>query len=71
LPNGFDAQIGAGGRGVSAGQAQRIALGACALFRDPAVLVFDEPNAHLDADGEAASGGGFEGRQGARRDQLS
>ena len=53
LPNGFDAQIGPGGRGVSAGQAQRIAL-ARALFRDPAVLVFDEPNAHLDADGEAA-----------------
>ncbi len=53
LPNGFDAQIGPGGRGVSAGQAQRIAL-ARALFRDPPVLVFDEPNAHLDAEGEAA-----------------
>lgn len=53
LPNGFDAPLGPGGRGVSAGQAQRIAL-ARALFRDPAVLVFDEPNAHLDADGEAA-----------------
>ena len=52
LPNGYDTMLGWEGQGLSAGQAQRIAL-ARALFRDPPVLLFDEPNAHLDSDGEA------------------
>lgn len=52
LSGGYDHRLGLGGRGLSAGQAQRIAL-ARAVFGDPAVLLLDEPNAHLDADGDA------------------
>ncbi|WP_371876779.1 type I secretion system permease/ATPase [Sphingomonas sp. DG1-23] len=53
LPNGYDHQLKLGGRGVSAGQAQRIAL-ARAIYGDPRILILDEPNAHLDSEGDAA-----------------
>lgn len=52
LADGLDTLIGEGNRGISGGQAQRIALARVLLDKSREVLLFDEPTAHLDIETE-------------------
>jgi ATP-binding cassette subfamily C protein PrsD len=53
LPQGYETEVGRDGRLMPPGHRQRIGL-ARALFRDPFVLLLDDPDSNLDLEGQAA-----------------
>jgi ATP-binding cassette subfamily C protein CydD len=59
LPHGYETIVGDGGRPLSAGQLQRIAL-ARAFLRDAPLVILDEPTANLDPESAELVGAAVE-----------
>jgi ATP-binding cassette subfamily B protein len=51
-PKGYNTKIGAEGIGISTGQKQRIFI-ARAVYKNPDIILFDEPTSSLDANNES------------------
>jgi ATP-binding cassette, subfamily C, bacterial CydD len=65
LPDGYETVVGDGGRPLSAGQLQRIAL-ARAFLRDAPLVILDEPTANLDPENAELVGEAVERLRGGR-----